>query len=42
MEKIINLYKKYGDSEYLGENVSKTVHMIQAAYASNKIVSQII
>lgn len=31
MEKIINLYKNYGDSEYLGECVSKTTHMIQAA-----------
>ena len=36
MDKIIDLYKKYGDSEYLGENVSKTVHMIQAAYAAEQ------
>lgn len=36
MEQIIQLYKKYGDSEYLGECVSKTVHMIQAAYLAEK------
>ena len=29
MDKILELYKKFGDSEYLGEDVSKTVHMIQ-------------
>ena len=29
MNKIIELYEKFGDSEYLGEDVSKSVHMIQ-------------
>lgn len=36
MEKIVKLYKVYGDSEYLGEDVSKTTHMIQCAYAAEK------
>ena len=36
MDKILELYKKFGDSEYLGEDVSKTVHMIQAAYVAEK------
>lgn len=36
MDKILELYKNFGDSEYLGEDVSKTVHMIQAAYAAEK------
>lgn len=36
MEEILELYKNFGDSEYLGEDVSKTVHMIQAAYAAEK------
>lgn len=35
MNKIINLYKQFGNSEYLGECVSKTTHMIQAATAAN-------
>ena len=34
MEDIINLYKRFGDSEYLGECVSKTTHMLQAAVAA--------
>ena len=36
MDKILELYKKFGDSEYLGEDVSKTVHMIQFTYAAEK------
>ena len=36
MDKILELYKKFGDSEYLGEDVSKTVHMIRVAYAAEK------
>jgi len=36
MDKILELYSKFGDSEYLGEDVSKTVHMIQAAHAAEK------
>ena len=36
MNNIINLYKKYGDSEYFGESVSKTTHMIQAAVSAEK------
>lgn len=31
LTKIIDLYKEYGDTEYLGECVSKTTHMIQVA-----------
>jgi len=34
MEAIINLYKLHGDSEYFGEVVSKTTHMIQTAIAA--------
>ena len=34
MESIVNLYKKHGDSEYFGEAVSKTTHMIQTAVAA--------
>lgn len=34
MEAIINLYKLHGDSEYFGEVVSKTTHMIQTAVAA--------
>ena len=34
MEEILELYYKFGDSEYFGEDVSKTTHMIQAAYAA--------
>lgn len=34
MEEIINLYERFGNSEYLGESVSKTTHMIQAATAA--------
>ena len=34
MEAILNLYKTYGDSEYFGEVVSKTTHMIQTAVAA--------
>lgn len=36
MDKIIELYKEHGDLEYLGENVSKTTHMIQAAMVAKK------
>lgn len=36
MSEIIKLYKKYGDSQYFGEKVSKTTHMIQAAVAAKK------
>ena len=41
MDKILELYSKFGDSEYLGEDVSKTVHMIQAAHAAEKIMNPI-
>ena len=34
METILQLYKKHGDSEYFGEVVSKTTHMIQTAIAA--------
>ena len=34
MESIFNLYKEHGDSEYFGEAVSKTTHMIQTAFAA--------
>ena len=34
METIIKLYKLHGDSEYFGEVVSKTTHMIQTAVAA--------
>ena len=34
MNEIIKLYKNLGDTEYLGECVSKTTHMIQAATAA--------
>ena len=34
MEKIISLYKDFGDTEYLGDCVSKTTHMLQAAVAA--------
>ena len=36
MNQIIDLYKKYGDTEYFGESVSKTTHMIQAALSAEK------
>ena len=36
MNSIIDLYKKFGDTEYLGECVSKTTHMIQAAHSAEK------
>ena len=32
--KLINLYKFHGNSNYFGEDVSKTEHMIQAALAA--------
>ena len=35
MNNIINLYKTFGNSEYLGECVSKTTHMIQSAYSAH-------
>lgn len=34
MEQIITLYNSMGNSEYFGENVSKTTHMIQSAIAA--------
>ena len=34
MESILQLYKKHGGSEYFGEVVSKTTHMIQTVIAS--------
>ena len=34
MEAILNLYNLYGNSQYFGEAVSKTTHMIQAAVAA--------
>ena len=34
METILNLYNLYGNSEYFGEDVSKTTHMIQAIIAA--------
>ena len=34
MESILQLYKKHGGSEYFGEVVSKTTHMIQTGIAS--------
>lgn len=36
MDDIIELFTKYGDSEYLGECVSKTEHMIQVASLAKK------
>ena len=36
MNEIIGLYKEHGDSEYFGECVSKTTHMIQAALSAQK------
>ena len=34
MESILQLYKEHGDSEYFGEIISKTTHMIQTAVAA--------
>ena len=34
MENIIDLFYKYGNSKYYGEDVSKTTHMIQSAIAA--------
>ena len=34
MEQIISLYNSMGNSQYFGENVSKTTHMIQSAIAA--------
>ena len=36
MESIIDLYLNFGNSEYLGESVSKTTHMIQAAFSAQQ------
>ena len=31
IEKIINLYEKYGSKDYIGEDMTQTEHMIRAA-----------
>lgn len=36
MEEIIKLYKEFGDTNYIGENITQEQHAIQAAYLAQK------